>query len=79
MIKCSNAIAHASKSLRIGFCRYGRGGTVSAASKSNRAGEGRTFPAFFGLTGRVAVNIKDFEAVRVSYPGFLDDIERLAR
>ena len=47
LIKCSNAIAHASKSLRIGFCRYGRGGTVSAASKSNRAGEGRTFPAFF--------------------------------
>ena len=32
-----------------------------------------------GLTGKVSVNIKDFEAVRVSYPGFLDDIERLAR
>ena len=32
-----------------------------------------------GLTGKVPVNIKDFEAVRVSYPGFLDDIERLAR
>ena len=32
-----------------------------------------------GLTGKVSVNIKDFEAVCVSYPGFLDDIERLAR
>ena len=32
-----------------------------------------------GLTGKVSVNIKDFGAVRVSYPGFLDDIERLAR
>lgn len=32
-----------------------------------------------GLTGKVPVNIKDFEAVCVSYPGFLDDIERLAR
>ena len=30
-------------------------------------------------TGKVPVNIKDFEAVCVSYPGFLDDIERLAR
>ena len=32
-----------------------------------------------GLTGKVSVNVRDFEAVRVSYPGFLDDIERLAR
>ena len=32
-----------------------------------------------GLTGRVPVAIKNFEAVAVSYPGFLDDIERLAR
>ncbi len=32
-----------------------------------------------GLTGKGPVNIKDFEAVCVSYPGFLDDIERLAR
>ena len=47
LIKCSNAIAHASKSLRIGFCRYGRGGTVSAASKSNRAGRGKTFACPF--------------------------------
>ena len=47
MIKCSNAIARASKSLRIGFCRYGRGGTVSAASKSNRAGRGKTFACPF--------------------------------
>ena len=47
LIKCSNAIARASKSLRIGFCRYGRGGTVSAASKSNRAGRGKTFACPF--------------------------------
>lgn len=32
-----------------------------------------------GLTGRVPVSIKNFEAVGVSYPGFLTDIERLAR
>ncbi len=32
-----------------------------------------------GLTGHVPVAIKNFEAVAVSYPGFLDDIERLAR
>ena len=32
-----------------------------------------------GLTGRVPVAIKNFEAVVVSYPGFLSDIERLAR
>ena len=32
-----------------------------------------------GLTGKVPVSIKNFEAVGVSYPGFLTDIERLAR
>ena len=32
-----------------------------------------------GLTGSKPVNIKNFEAVGVSYPGFLADIERLAR
>ena len=32
-----------------------------------------------GLTGKMPVSIKNFEAVGVSYPGFLTDIERLAR
>lgn len=32
-----------------------------------------------GLTGKTPVSIKNFEAVGVSYPGFLTDIERLAR
>ncbi len=32
-----------------------------------------------GLAGKVSVGVKNFEAVGVSYPGFLDDIERLAR
>ena len=32
-----------------------------------------------GLTGNVAVDVVNFEAVGVSYPGFLTDIERLAR
>ena len=32
-----------------------------------------------GLTGKVPVSVKNFEAVGVSYPGFLTDIERLAR
>ncbi|WP_201738739.1 3-phosphoshikimate 1-carboxyvinyltransferase [Senegalimassilia faecalis] len=32
-----------------------------------------------GLTGKVPVSIKNFEAVGVSYPGFLTDIERLAQ
>ena len=32
-----------------------------------------------GLTGKMPVFIKNFEAVGVSYPGFLTDIERLAR
>ncbi len=32
-----------------------------------------------GLTGTVAVDVVNFEAVGVSYPGFLTDIERLAR
>lgn len=32
-----------------------------------------------GLTGKMPVCIKNFEAVGVSYPGFLTDIERLAR
>ena len=32
-----------------------------------------------GLTGKMPVSIKNFEAVGVSYPGFLTDIERLAQ
>ena len=32
-----------------------------------------------GLTGKMPVSIKNFEAVGVSYPGFLTDIERVAR
>lgn len=32
-----------------------------------------------GLTGKTPVSIKNLEAVGVSYPGFLTDIERLAR
>ena len=32
-----------------------------------------------GLTGKKPVRIKNFEAVAVSYPGFLSDIERLAQ
>ena len=32
-----------------------------------------------GLTGKMPVSIKNLEAVGVSYPGFLTDIERLAR
>ncbi len=32
-----------------------------------------------GLTGNVAVDVVNFEAVGVSYPGFMNDIERLAR
>lgn len=32
-----------------------------------------------GLTGRLPVGVKNFEAVSVSYPKFLEDIERLAR
>lgn len=32
-----------------------------------------------GLTGNVVVDVVNFEAVGVSYPGFMDDIERLAR
>lgn len=32
-----------------------------------------------GFTGKMPVSIKNFEAVGVSYPGFLTDIERLAR
>ena len=32
-----------------------------------------------GLTGKMPVSIKNFEAAGVSYPGFLTDIERLAR
>lgn len=32
-----------------------------------------------GLTGKIPVSIKNLEAVGVSYPGFLTDIERLAR
>ena len=32
-----------------------------------------------GLAGKMPVSIKNFEAVGVSYPGFLTDIERLAR
>ena len=35
--------------------------------------------AMVGLCGKVGVQVRDFEAVSVSYPGFLDDIERLAR
>ncbi len=34
--------------------------------------------ALVGLTGRVAVSVKHFDSVEVSYPGFLSDIERLA-
>lgn len=32
-----------------------------------------------GLTGKMPVSIKNLEAVGVSYPGFMTDIERLAR
>ncbi len=32
-----------------------------------------------GLAGKVSVGVRNFEAVGVSYPGFLGDIERLAR
>ena len=35
--------------------------------------------ALVGLTGNVAVDVVNFEAVGVSYPGFKNDIERLAR
>lgn len=35
--------------------------------------------ALLGLCGHTAVDIDNFESVAVSYPGFLDDIERLAR
>lgn len=35
--------------------------------------------ALVGLCGRAPVCVRDFEAVRVSYPGFLEDMERLAR
>ncbi len=35
--------------------------------------------ALVGLTGNVSVDVVNFEAVGVSYPGFKNDIERLAR
>ena len=35
--------------------------------------------ALVGLTGEVAVDVANFEACSVSYPTFLDDIQRLAR
>ncbi len=35
--------------------------------------------ALVGLTGNVPVDVVNFEAVGVSYPGFKNDIERLAR
>ncbi len=35
--------------------------------------------ALVGLTGNAPVSVKNFEAVNVSYPQFLEDIERLAR
>ena len=35
--------------------------------------------ALVGLTGDVPVTVKNFSSVAVSYPGFLDDIERLAQ
>ncbi len=34
--------------------------------------------ALVGLVGREPVDVKDFECVAISYPGFLDDMERLA-
>ena len=35
--------------------------------------------ALAGLCGTAPVEVRDFDAVKVSYPGFLFDIERLAR
>ena len=35
--------------------------------------------ALVGLTGQVPVTVRDFGCVAVSYPGFLTDMERLAR
>ena len=35
--------------------------------------------ALAGLVGNAAVRIADFEAVSVSYPGFLEDIRSLER
>lgn len=35
--------------------------------------------ALVGLTGGVPVEVKNFDSVKISYPRFLDDIERLAR
>lgn len=35
--------------------------------------------ALVGLCGHAPVEVKNFDSVAVSYPGFLDDIERLAR
>ena len=35
--------------------------------------------ALAGLCGNAPVTVKGFDSVAVSYPGFLDDVERLAR
>ena len=35
--------------------------------------------ALVGLTGGVPVEVENFDSVKISYPRFLDDIERLAR
>lgn len=35
--------------------------------------------ALVGLTGRVPVEVKGLSSMKVSYPGFLEDMERLAR
>ena len=35
--------------------------------------------AVAGMTSGVSVKVKGFESVNISYPGFLSDMERLAR
>ena len=35
--------------------------------------------ALAGLTGSVPVTVENFDSVKISYPRFLNDIERLAR